>query len=374
MLNNPGSRNSAITRTENFLVLDRVGKSFGGFVAVSDASMAVTSGEFIALMGPSGCGKTTTLRMIAGLEQPSGGEIRIAGKRMNDLRPWQRDTPLVWQSLALFPFLSVVENVEFGLKMRGIAKHERRRKAMQWLERLGIDALAQRDVKQISGGQQQRVALARALVTEPEILLLDEPLSALDAHLRVRMQSELSRLQQELGITFVYVTHAQSEAFAMANRMVIMSGGEIQQIGKPLEVYRSPANRFVAEFIGMNNILSGSVLKATGGQLTIGTRHGVLTTPRAGGESFGKGTEIHVVVGADRVAVNKQAAGDENAVKAKIVGQEFVGSMITLFLELEDKTEFRVLKHQSELDGLPLNNGETLVLSWLPQHVYVLPR
>jgi ABC-type nitrate/sulfonate/bicarbonate transport system ATPase subunit/peptidoglycan/xylan/chitin deacetylase (PgdA/CDA1 family) len=184
--------------------------------------------------------------MLAGLEQPSEGEIRIDGRRMNDLPAHERDTPLVWQSLALFPFLNVRQNVEFGLRMRGVDGPERRRRAVEWLERMGLKGFEDRRIDQLSGGQRQRVALARSLVTEPEMLLLDEPLSALDAHLVIRMQGVLTRLQRELGITFVYVTHSQSEAFAMADRVVIMGHGEIAQIGPAREVYRSPASRFVA--------------------------------------------------------------------------------------------------------------------------------
>ncbi|MBT4428115.1 MAG: ABC transporter ATP-binding protein, partial [Rhodospirillaceae bacterium] len=219
--------------SEALLVLDKVVKRFGEHTAVDGVDLQISKGEFLAIMGPSGCGKTTTLRMIAGLEQPSAGEIRLNGTRMNELKPWQRDTPLVWQNLALFPHLSVLKNVEFGLKMRNVAARERRERSMNWLERMGLAEYAGRNIAQLSGGERQRVAIARALVTEPEILLLDEPLSALDAHLRVRMQSEITQLQKQLGITFAYVTHNQSEAFAMASRVAIMNGGLIQQIGSP---------------------------------------------------------------------------------------------------------------------------------------------
>jgi spermidine/putrescine transport system ATP-binding protein len=193
--------------SEPLVVFDGVVKRYGSVAAVKHMDLTIDKGEFVALMGPSGCGKTTTLRMLAGLEQPSEGEIRIDGRRMNDLPAHERDTPLVWQSLALFPFLNVRQNVEFGLRMRGIDGPERRRRAMEWLERMGLKGFEDRRIDQLSGGQRQRVALARSLVTEPEMLLLDEPLSALDAHLVIRMQGVLTRLQRELGITFVYVTH-----------------------------------------------------------------------------------------------------------------------------------------------------------------------
>ena len=230
------------------VVFDKVEKRFADFTAVKPTSFEIAEGEFLAIMGPSGSGKTTTLRMLAGLEAPTGGEIRLDGRVMNNVKPHERDTPMVWQSLALFPFMNARENVEFGLKMRGVDAATRRRKALEWLERLGIGQFAERNVAKLSGGQRQRVALARSLVTEPKILLLDEPLSALDAHLVIRMQSVLTKLQKELGITFVYVTHSQSEAFAMADRVIIMAQGEIAQIGKAKDIYRAPANKFVAEF------------------------------------------------------------------------------------------------------------------------------
>ncbi len=222
---------------EALVVFDGVVKRFGAFIAVEKTDLEIRKGEFLAIMGSSGCGKTTTLRMLAGLETPSEGEIRLAGKRINDLPTWGRDTPMVWQSLALFPFLTVRENVEFSLRMRGVEKSARRKRVDTWLERMQIGEFAERNVNHLSGGQRQRVALARSLVTEPQILLLDEPLSALDAHLKVRMQTVLSNLQRELGITFVYVTHSQSEAFSMADRVVIMSRGRIEQIDNPQEIY-----------------------------------------------------------------------------------------------------------------------------------------
>ncbi|MEL6683071.1 MAG: ABC transporter ATP-binding protein, partial [Pseudomonadota bacterium] len=246
--------------TEPLVTFRNVQKRFDDFVAVRDMTLDIHEGEFLAIMGSSGCGKTTTLRMLAGLDTPTAGEIRIGGRLMNDVKPHDRDTPLVWQSLALFPFLTARENVEFGLKMRGVSPDERKRRALDWLDRMQISEFSERNVATLSGGQKQRVALARSLVMEPQMLLLDEPLSALDANLVIRMQGVLTRLQKELGITFVYVTHSQSEAFAMADRVVIMSQGDIAQIGAPKDIYRAPANRFVAEFVGRNNILSGKVV------------------------------------------------------------------------------------------------------------------
>ena len=358
---------------EALLVLDKVTKRFGDHVAVDGVDLQISRGEFLAIMGPSGCGKTTTLRMIAGLEQPSEGEIRLNGVCMNELKPWQRDTPLVWQNLALFPHLNVVRNVEFGLKMRRVDGRERRERAMNWLERMGLEQYANRNIAQLSGGERQRVAIARALVTEPEILLLDEPLSALDAHLRVRMQSEISQLQKQLGITFAYVTHNQSEAFAMASRVAIMNDGLIQQIGNPREVSRAPANHFVAEFVGSNNILTGAVSALNGARVTVDTARGsfeVLTPEPAPA----KGDTLELVVSADLVAISDTSGAHENVITGELISEEFVGSVITLYLDIGGGTVFRVQKQQRELDALDFTAGRKLYASWRPEDTYVLPR
>ncbi len=357
---------------EPLLVLERLEKRYGGLVAVQSLDLAIAAGEFIAIMGPSGCGKTTTLRMIAGLERPSGGEIRLRGRRLNEIAPWQRDTPMVWQSLALFPFLSVVKNVEFGLKMRGIVAGERRRRAMKWLERLGIAHYRDRPVDKLSGGERQRVALARALVTEPEILLLDEPLAALDANLVVRMQAELKQLQQQLGITFCHVTHSQSEAFAMADRVVIMSEGRLQQAGPPREVYRAPANRFVAEFVGANNILDGTVAEATGERVRVDTGIGAFDVRAAPTRPLAKGAKVALVISADQVNVAAGPAAEGNVVTGTVIGEEFVGAFVTLHVDLGGGTVFRVQLQQHALDKLGSVQGKSLTVTWKPEHAVLL--
>ena len=359
--------------SEALLVLDKVVKRFGEHTAVNGVDLQISQGEFLAIMGPSGCGKTTTLRMIAGLEEPSEGEIRLNGKRINELKPWQRDTPLVWQNLALFPHLSVLKNVEFGLKMRNVAARERRERAMNWLERMDLHAYAGRNITQLSGGERQRVAIARALVTEPEILLLDEPLSALDAHLRIRMQSEITQLQKQLGITFAYVTHNQSEAFAMASRVAIMSDGLIQQIGSPREVYRAPANHFVAEFVGSNNILTGTVVALDGDRATVDTAHGKFNVPVPDPAPI-KGDTLKLVVSADLIAISDSAGEYENVIAGELISEEFIGSVITLYLDIGDGTVFRVQKQQHELDALDYASGRKLFASWQAKDTYVLPQ
>jgi spermidine/putrescine transport system ATP-binding protein len=359
---------------DDLVVFDGVEKHFGAFTAVRSLDLSIQSGEFVALMGPSGCGKTTTLRMLAGLDTPSAGEIRLNGERINELPAHHRQTPMVWQSLALFPFLNVRENVEFGLKMQNVDPAMRKSRAMDWLDRMEIVQFADRHIDQLSGGQRQRVALARALVTEPSILLLDEPLSALDANLVIRMQGVLTRLQRSLGITFIYVTHSQSEAFAMADRVVIMNEGEIAQVGSSRDIYRNPANQFVAEFVGRNNIISGTVHAAAGdigqhgetvptGCIEISADAGVFQVSCGSGEPA-KGSAATFVVGADLASVTTAEPADGNKLQATVISEEFVGAVVTLFLETADAVEFKVQLQQRELDKLAVEAGSSLWVSW----------
>ena len=337
-------------------------------------NFSIGEGEFLAIMGSSGCGKTTTLRMLAGLEIPSEGEIRLNGKRINELSPSDRDTPMVWQSLALFPFLNVRENVEFGLKMRGIGPEERRERALKWLDRMEIAEFSERPIDQLSGGQRQRVALARALVTEPPVLLLDEPLSALDANLVVRMQGVLSRLQKELGITFVYVTHSQSEAFAMADRVVIMSQGRIEQIGTPREVFRRPATRFVAEFVGSNNILTGRISAMDAEGLKVDTEIGVVTAAPGSGDNFEPGDEVELVISADRLELGGTGPDADNSHQCRIISEEFVGAIVTVLVETPSGHELKIQKQQKELESQDLHAGQTITVTWPREAVYIIPR
>ena len=359
--------------TQPIVQFSNVTKQFGEFVAVRNLNLDIYPGEFVAIMGPSGCGKTTTLRMLAGLENPSDGDIRLDGEIMNEVSPHERDTPLVWQSLALFPFLDVRENVEFGLKMRGINADERRLRAGKWLERMEIKAFAERSVDSLSGGQRQRVALARALVTEPKILLLDEPLSALDAHLVIRMQQVLTRLQRELDITFVYVTHSQSEAFAMADRVVIMGDGEIAQVGKPRDIYREPVNRFVAEFVGRNNIVTGKIESVDGNNATIQTATGIFTVAVTEAEKIQIGADATFVIAADLVRLTDTKPVAENVIVCSLISEEFVGSVVTLFLESADGQEFKVQVQERHLTEIDLKTHGALFLSWPSSSAHLLP-
>lgn len=356
------------------VTFDGVTKRYGNFIAVSPIHLDIHKGEFLAIMGSSGCGKTTTLRMLAGLETPSEGEIRLAGKRINDLPTWRRDTPMVWQSLALFPFLTVHENVEFSLRMRGVAKAERRERVEKWLERMQITEFAERNVAHLSGGQRQRVALARSLVTEPEILLLDEPLSALDAHLKVRMQTVLSNLQRELGITFVYVTHSQSEAFSMADRVVIMSRGKIEQIGTPQEIYRAPRTRFVAEFLGSSNIFPGEVSGVDADRLKIATPAGEFHVAGSSAKHFAAGDKAIFAISSDRINLSRERPSDDwNSLQASVVGEEFVGATAVIHLEGSSQIEIKAQKSHDEIDRLNLEPGARIWVSWRPDASHILP-
>lgn len=356
------------------VVFDGVVKRFGNFVAVEKLDFEIRKGEFLAIMGSSGCGKTTTLRMLAGLEAPTEGEIRLAGKRINDLPTWRRDTPMVWQSLALFPFLTVRENIEFSLRMRGLGKFERRERVDKWLERMQITEFADRNVAHLSGGQRQRVALARSLVTEPQILLLDEPLSALDAHLKVRMQTVLSNLQRELGITFVYVTHSQSEAFSMADRVVIMSRGRIEQIGNPQEIYRAPRTKFVAEFLGSSNVFAGKVSSVNANAVKVSTPAGEFDVTPSTAKALAKGDKATFVVSGDRVHLSDQPpSAGYNGLQASVVGEEFVGATAVIHLEGVDRLEIKAQKSHDELEHLNLAPGTRVWVSWRPNATHILP-
>ena len=256
--------------------LDRVTKRFDDVVAVDDLSLEIEQGSFFALLGPSGCGKTTTLRMIGGFESPSEGVIRLDGRDVTDLPAYKRDVNTVFQSYGLFPHLSVFENVAFGLRRKGISGAEVTRRVGEALELVSLARYGKRRPAQLSGGQQQRVALARALVNHPQVLLLDEPLGALDLKLRKQMQLELKRIQDEVGITFIFVTHDQEEAMTISDRIAVMNKGRIEQLGRPEEVYERPATQFVAEFLGETNILGGTITEVSDQGAQVQTEAGPL--------------------------------------------------------------------------------------------------
>jgi len=300
--------------------LDKVRKTFGAVVAVNDVTLDIARGSIFSLLGPSGCGKTTTLRLIAGFEQPSAGEVYIRGKRVTAIAPYRRDFSMVFQSYALFPHLSVAENVAFGLRMRRVPREERAKAVDAALDLVKLGTLADRYPRQLSGGQQQRVALARAIVIKPAVLLLDEPLGALDKMLREEMQVELRGLQQRLGITAVFVTHDQEEALTLSDRVAVMRNGIIEQVGAPREIYDQPVNEFVAGFLGASNFLDGTVISLDAGIANVETACGRVSVATALAKI---GAKVRLAVRPERVRMN---ASDGEGVSARIRDIVYRGS------------------------------------------------
>jgi spermidine/putrescine transport system ATP-binding protein len=310
------------------VTLEGVSKRFGEVEAVRDLSLEIGESEFFSLLGPSGCGKTTTLRLIAGFEEPTGGRILIGGTDVTATPPHKRPVNTVFQSYALFTHLSVKENVAFGLRFRKVTKREKDEKVTQALALVQLEGLERRRPSQLSGGQQQRVALARALVLEPRVLLLDEPLGALDAKLRRALQLELKELQRRVGITFVYVTHDQEEALTMSDRMAVMRDGLIQQLGTPKEVYEEPATVFVADFLGASNLMTGEALG--GGRVLVGE-----TVLVAGGGELAADVEVRITIRPERIRIEPADTEGENHVPARVERLVYYGATTQILLRLE---------------------------------------
>ncbi|MGB3813341.1 MAG: ABC transporter ATP-binding protein [Shinella sp.] len=308
----------------SFLTLSSLQKSFGPVQVVKDFNMSIEKGEFVSFLGPSGCGKTTVLRMIAGFETPSGGTIAIDGKSQQNLRPNQRNIGMVFQAYALFPNMNVAENVAFGLKVAGRPKAEIDARVKEMLGLIKLDHLADRYPYQMSGGQQQRVALARALAPKPQVLLLDEPLSALDAKIRVSLREEIRMIQQQLGITTVFVTHDQEEALSISDRIVVMNAGKADQIGAPAEIYNRPATRFVANFVGTLNLIEAKVVDPSARSVLIGdqavTLHESLGNAKAG-------DTISLALRPEAGSIAPDAKGD-TALSGEVTSSNFLGSVI----------------------------------------------
>ena len=298
--------------------------SYGAFVAIKGVDLTVEKGSFVTLLGPSGCGKTTILRSIAGLVTPDSGEILIAGRRINEVPIYRRNIGLVFQNYALFPHKSIFDNVAFGLKYRKVPKAEIARRVKAALETVRLPGVEAKLPSQLSGGQQQRIALARAIVIEPDVLLLDEPLSALDANLREEMRSELKQIQRKVGITTIFVTHDQEEALALSDRIVVMNHGLIEQNDAPEAVYRRPASRFVATFLGQSNLLAGAVRSVSGGGASVALPGGrEIETLKAGGLSAGD--QVTVVVRAQRIEVSGDGRGARNQLRGRIAAMSYLG-------------------------------------------------
>jgi spermidine/putrescine transport system ATP-binding protein len=355
--------------------LERVTKRFGDVTAVRSIDLIVAAGEFFTLLGPSGCGKTTTLRMVAGFEEPTEGRILIDGVDVEGVPPFKRPTNTVFQSYALFPHLSVEDNVAFGLRRKGVPKDQVRRRVHEELERVGLAAEAKRKPRQLSGGQQQRVALARALINEPAVLLLDEPLGALDLKLRKGLQVELKRIQRNVGITFVYVTHDQEEALTMSDRIAVMNHGVIEQLDPPEEVYERPRTEFVAGFIGVSNLMPGAVAAVNGDQVDVRLDSG--PTVRTPGDRVAPGDRCHIVVRPEKLQiarVEEPAPAGRPSVEGLVESAVYLGTATQMVVKLAGDVPLTVLvpnADEVERQRLP-GAGARVRLSWSPDHMHLV--
>jgi spermidine/putrescine transport system ATP-binding protein len=353
--------------TELAIELVNVIKCFGEVVAVDDVSLKIEDGEFFSLLGPSGCGKTTTLRMIAGLELVTEGEIILHGKSMGQTPAFKRPVNTVFQNYALFPHRTVERNVAFGLEMQKVPKKEIESRVIEALEMVHLPDLAQRRPKELSGGQQQRIALARALINRPEVLLLDEPLGALDLKLRKAMQLELKQLQEQVGITFIYVTHDQEEALTMSDRIAVMDKGKVLQIGSPEEIYERPRTRFVADFIGETNFLEGVVEEINGQEIVVSLEkqasvRGHCNVP------VQKGQDVSVVIRPEKFNL-----GQNGMVKGRVEESIYIGTDTRYIIRLTDKMSVTVREQNLNPGQRKVYNpGDEVGLDWNPAYALVL--
>ncbi|WP_425106683.1 ABC transporter ATP-binding protein [Ancylobacter sp.] len=347
-----------------------VTKRYGQAMAVDHVSLKIPAGTYCCLLGPSGCGKTTTLRMIAGHESVTEGDIRLGPTVVTDLPPAKRGTAMMFQSYALFPHLDIVDNVAFSMKMKGVDKPTRRAKAMEMLKLVQMEHLAERRPAQLSGGQQQRVALARALITDPQALLLDEPLSALDPFLKIKVRQELKKLQLQLGISFIHVTHSQEEAMALSDLVVVMNGGRIEQAGTPREVFNRPATAFVARFMGDHNVIAGRVTQLGGEEVTFEVPGGAsFRAPTAPG--LEPGAPVEIAVRTDRVQLGAGAMPG-CGLTGLVQNIEYHGQKVQVALAAPGVSEFSVQVPETAFFAAPLSIGDAVPLGWTPQDVHIL--
>ncbi|RWB52867.1 ABC transporter ATP-binding protein [Mesorhizobium sp.] len=333
--------------------------AYGKFVAVRDFSLSIRKGSFVTLLGPSGCGKTTILRSIAGLVDISSGQIMIGGRRVDDVPIYKRNIGLVFQSYALFPHKTVFDNVAFGLKYRNVPKPEIARKVGQALDMVRLPGSEKKLPSQLSGGQQQRIALARAIVFQPQVLLLDEPLSALDANMREEMRVEIKKIQKETGITAIFVTHDQEEALSMSDRIVVMNAGSVEQIGTPEEVYEMPATAFVADFLGKANMLAGTVSKSDGAiAITLAAGQTIdVTSPRP----LAPGSKVTVVVRPQKLSVGATASA--NRLSGRVVSTSYLGGSAIYEIDIGGETSIRA---NAPINGRIVREGEPIEVGFDP--------
>jgi iron(III) transport system ATP-binding protein len=321
------------------IAVENITKRFGALAAVSDVSLAIEEGEMFTLLGPSGCGKTTLLRLLAGFYAPDAGAIRFGERVVNEVPPHERGIGMVFQNYALWPHMTVSENVAYGLKLRKVNVADMARRVREVLDKVGLTGLAERYPGQLSGGQQQRVALARALVLNPQMLLLDEPLSNLDAKIRVQVRAEIRKLQKELGITAVYVTHDQEEALAMSDRIAVFNHGKTCQVGPPKALYERPANRFVADFIGINNLVEGTVRSVAGTALRVETALGEISAIQ--NASLRAGEPCVICIRPENLALTDHAGGGRNRFTGKVALASYLGNTLRYDVDLGGGVTFR---------------------------------
>jgi spermidine/putrescine transport system ATP-binding protein len=360
--------------------MERVTKRFSDVVAVDDLSLEIDRGEFFSMLGPSGCGKTTTLRMIGGFEEPTAGSVHLGETDVTDLPPFKRNVNTVFQNYALFPHLSVFENVAFGLRRRKVPKDEVPGQVARMLKLVELPGYEKRRPNQLSGGQQQRVALARALINHPRVLLLDEPLGALDLKLRKQMQLELKRIQTEIGITFIYVTHDQDEAMTMSDRIAVMRNGRIEQLGTPEELYERPRTAFVAGFLGVSNLLDGQLDRRDGDIAEVVLPDGTRLRAPASGLDGARSGPVRVGVRPEKLRVEAavddagDGRGDLNTLSGTILDASYVGVSTQYLIETSDGHRVTVYSQNLETSGSSeaLSNGARVRMSWKPQHTFVI--
>jgi spermidine/putrescine transport system ATP-binding protein len=361
---------AGVSATAPAVTLVSLQRTYGEVHAVDGIDLAIADGEFFSMIGPSGCGKTTTLRMIAGLVEPSSGRIEVHGRDVTTVRPHRRPVNTVFQQYALFPHLTVFENVAFGLRERRTPKAELTRRVTEMLELVDLTGRDSDRPKQLSGGQQQRVALARSLVLRPEVLLLDEPLGALDLKLRKQLQLQLKRIQREVGITFVYVTHDQEEAFFMSDRVAIMRDGRIEQLGTPRDVYETPASEFVAEFVGASNRLPARIVRYVRDGVYLAEADGVGSFEATGGAGLSDGQSACAIVRPESISVGG-ATAERAGMRARVVDMAYLGHQISCELECDDGTPLTMSVHHLQE---PVEVGSSYDVSWPLRSVWLLPR
>jgi spermidine/putrescine transport system ATP-binding protein len=355
--------------------LEHVTKSFGEMVAVDDLSLEVWRGEFFSMLGPSGCGKTTTLRMIGGFEATTSGTVYLGDTDVTGLPPFKRNVNTVFQNYALFPHLTIFENVAFGLRRRKVSDTQINSQVEAMLKLVELPGFEQRKPTMLSGGQQQRVALARALINHPQVLLLDEPLGALDLKLRKQMQIELKSIQTEVGITFIYVTHDQEEAMTMSDRIAVMRAGKIEQLGDPESLYERPQTAFVAGFLGVSNLLEGDVAGHEGGMIAIRLKDG--TVIKAPANNNGQ-TRVRLGIRPEKLRVvtggDGQANGDLNALEGTVLDASYIGVSTQYLVETRDGHRMTAYAQNLETAGAAeaIARGESVRLTWQPRHTFVV--